>query len=57
MPARRPGFPAPAAPRRRTRPAAKPVSAAAPSVRSIARHDPTVGTQADAPPTQQRAAS
>jgi len=51
------GFPAPAAPRRRTRPAAKPVSAAAPGVRSIARHDPTAGTGADAPTTQQRAAS
>jgi len=51
------GFPAPAAPRRHTRPADKPASAAAPGVRSIARHDPTVGIQADAPTTQQRAAS
>jgi hypothetical protein len=51
------GFPAPTPPGRRSRPAAKPASAAAPGVRSIAPHHPTVGTQADAPPTPQRVAS
>ncbi len=51
------GFPGPAAPRRRTRPADRPASATAPGVRSIAPHDPTVGTQADGPTARQRAAS
>ncbi len=51
------GFPAPAAPRRCTRPADKPANAPAPGVRSIAPHDPTAGTQAEAPTTPRRAAS